>query len=118
MSDSAASIVRMQTVEGHLVARIGCPHVGQREAPILQDEVLALAPNHGHRVAIDFKDVTMLGSLGLGALITLTKTCKGAKGTLVIFNIDDMIRELIKMSRLDRVLTIANDEAGALKVLR
>ncbi|MEM1423738.1 MAG: STAS domain-containing protein [Planctomycetota bacterium] len=118
MSDHDVSIVRLQSVDGRLIARIGCPHVGQREAPILQDEILAEADAHGHRVAIDFSQVTMLGSLGLGALITLTKTCKSNKGQLVIFGIDDMIRELIKMSRLDRILTIAGDEAAAIKAMR
>ncbi|GAB4552883.1 MAG: hypothetical protein Tsb0013_15250 [Phycisphaerales bacterium] len=118
MNDPDASIVRIQSVDGRLIARIGCPHVGQREAPILQEEILAHAPAHGHRVAIDFSDVTMLGSLGLGTLITLTKTCKAEKGDLVLFAIDDMIRELVKMSRLDRVLTIAEDEARAIKALR
>jgi anti-anti-sigma factor len=118
MPDSEASILHSETIDGCLVARIACPHVGQREAPIIQSEVEHRAPDHAHRVAIDFADVTMLGSLGLGALITLTKTCKSEGGKLVIFNVDAPIRELVKMSRLDRVITLCADEPEALKKAR
>jgi len=118
MPDSEASILHTETIDGCLVARIACPHVGQREAPIIQGEVEHRAPEHGHRVAIDFADVTMLGSLGLGALITLTKRCKGEGGTLLIFNVDAPIRELVKMSRLDRVIAMCDDEHEALKKAR
>lgn len=117
MDHSDASIVRTETLNGCLIARIVCPHVGQREAPILQADVLAMAPASSHRVAIDFSNVTMLGSLGLGTLISLTKECRENKGDVVIFGIDQPIRELVKMSRLDRILTIKDDETGALKAL-
>lgn len=117
MSAPDASIVRLQTVQGRLIARVSCPHVGQREAPILQQEILAQAESVGHRVAIDFSGVTMLGSLGLGTMISLTKTCKENKGQLVLFAIDDQIRELVKMSRLDRILKIEHSEDAALKAL-
>ncbi len=60
----------------------------------------------------------MLGSLGLGTLITLTKLCEAEKGRLVLFAIDAPIRELVKMSRLDRVLTIMDNEVSALKALK
>ena len=117
MDHSDASIVRTETINGCLVARVVCPHVGQREAPILQSDVLALAPASSHKVAIDFSSVTMLGSLGLGTLISLTRECRAHKGDVVLFSIDQPIRELIKMSRLDRVLKIKDDERGALKAL-
>ncbi len=117
MSDQEASIVRIDR-EGHrVIARVVCPHLGQREASIFYEEVSNAAKPAGHRVAIDFTGVTMLGSMGLGQLVRITTDCKAGKGKCVVFGLDPQILELVKMSRLDRAMVIKDNEKAALKAL-
>ena len=112
---SEASFVQLDVCSGVLVARITCPMVGQREAPIVQEEIETAASKGRWHVVIDLSDVTMLASMGLGTLITLSKSCKAHGGKAVAFGLNDELKKLVKMTRLDRVLTIAKNRDAALK---
>lgn len=96
-------------------ARVTCNNIAQRESPILQAELLSAAASANHRVLVDLSDVTMITSVGLGALITLHKACKEAKGKFVLINLQPDILSILKLSRLDKLFTIADSEPKALK---
>ncbi len=96
-------------------ARVTCNNIATREAPIVQAECLAAAAKANHRVLVDLADVTMITSVGLGALITLHKACKEAKGKLVLLNLKPDILNILKLSRLDKLFTIVESEPKALK---
>lgn len=96
-------------------ARVTCNNIATREAPIVQAECLAAAAKANHRILVDLADVAMITSVGLGALITLHKSCKEAKGKLVLLNLQPDILNILKLSRLDRLFVIADSEHKALK---
>lgn len=102
---------------GAAVGRVHAHNVGQREAPIIQEELLAVAKATGSRAALDLSRVTMMGSLALGTIVAITKECKADGGKLVLFGLSDQLHGLFKMSHLDRLLTIVQDEKAALKKL-
>lgn len=118
MTQTQKSIVDVEKVDGVVIARIHCPTVGEREAPIIRDEVLREAKLHGHRLALDFTEVTMMGSLALGTLVTISKECSGGGGRLALFGLNGNLTEVLKMTRLDKMLPIYKDEAAAMKKLR
>lgn len=105
-SPGAAHVVR---------ARITCNNIATRESPIVQAELLAAGASANHRLLVDLADVTMITSVGLGALITLHKACKEGKGKLVLVNLRPDIQSILKLSRLDRLFTIVESETKALK---
>lgn len=112
-----ASIVYMELVGGAAVGRIVCPAVSTREAPIVQEEASAFASQFGWKLALDFSNVTLLSSVGLGILITLTKRCKEGGGRLALFGLSRDLVALVKLTKLDKLLAIADDEAGAIKLV-
>jgi len=112
------SIIDIRHVEGVVIGRIHCPTVGEREAPIIKDEALREAKLAGHRLALDFTEVTMMGSLALGSLVTISKECTAGGGRLALFGLNNNLTEVLKMTRLDKMLPIYKDEASALKKIK
>lgn len=97
-----------------LVCRVVPNKVTEREAGVIENEIADAAPPADWKVAVDLSDVTLLASAGLGALLTLNKKCRDAKGRLVVFGLSDDILGMMKIARLDRVLTILPDRDAAL----
>lgn len=101
-----------------LIARIVPSKVTEREAAVIRDEVNAAAEPAGWRVAIDLSEVTLLASAGLGALLTINKSCREGGGQLAVFGLGEDILGMMKIARLDKVLQIKPDREAALKVFR
>lgn len=110
----ASSFVSTRTVGGVTVATLHCEKLAEREAGILQGELLAAAKANAWKIALDVSEVMLLASVGLGALVTLNKDCKAGGGRLVVFGVVEEIREVLRVTRLERVLTIAKDQESAL----
>lgn len=115
---SEKSIISIETRDAVTIGRIACPTVGEREAPIIKSEALAAAQSTKARLALDFSAVTMMGSLALGTLVTISKDSKAAGGKLVLFGLNKNLADVLKMSRLDKLLAIAKDEDAAVKKAR
>lgn len=100
-----------------VIVRVEREKVGEHEAPIIQHEVTQAASPHGWRVAMDLSMVTLLASAGLGTLITLNKLCKSSGGKLALFGISEDILAVMKLTRLNTLLTISNDQESAVKAV-
>lgn len=100
-----------------VIVRVEREKVGEHEAPIIQQEVTQAASPHGWRVAMDLSAVTLLASAGLGTLITLNKLCKSSGGKLALFGISEDILAVMKLTRLNTLLTISNDQESAVKAV-
>lgn len=112
-----SSFVTLDMSGAHPVARVVCPTVGQREAEIIQRELLEAADKHRHRLAVDLTDVTMLTSMGIGALVTIHNSCKKAKGKVAFFGIRPEIQDVLSITRMDKFFIIKKDRDGALASL-
>ncbi len=113
MPGEEASMVQVSAENGVAVARLLAPSISQREAPIIQAEIVKAAPGSGWKVVLDFTDVTMLGSMGLGMLITLTKQCQTGGGKMAMHGMSKSLNDLVRLTKLDRLLVIAPDRAAA-----
>jgi len=91
--------------------------LGGRESQILQDELAAAAGRFAWRLAVDFAAVSLLSSMGLGALVTLHRKCREERGVLAIYGLKPELVELLKITQLNRVLNVAPDVAGAMKAI-
>ena len=97
------------------IARVVCPSIGQRESAIVGDELSALGERTGWRFVVDLSDVTVITSVGLGVLITLQKSSSSKKGRIALFGLGKELKQLIRMTKLDRMLTVAEDGPSAIK---
>lgn len=65
------------------------------------------------RVLLSLAEATFIDSTGLGWLLRCNKDFREASGRLVIHSVPPIILDVIKVMRLEEVLTLAEDEASA-----
>jgi anti-sigma B factor antagonist len=114
---STSAFLEVKQIDRGAVARITCPAVGQREAPIVEEELKTAAGGANNRLIIDMSSVTVLGSMGLGMLVTITKRCRDGGGRLAIIGLSPALLDLIRLTKLDKFLVIAKDEVAAIEKL-
>lgn len=110
--------LKARLADGVLVASLTCEKLGEYESGIIQADIVAAAPASGWKLAIDFKDVQMVASAGLGLIVSLNKLAKSNKGGLVLYNLNSFLAQLLRTTRLNGGLSIKSDEASAIKSLK
>lgn len=104
-------------VDGVLLGTVKVEKLGEYEAGVIEQELHGLLAQTGCKLALDLASVQIIASVGLGLLVSLNRYVKGKKGKMVLFNLSDNIRGVLKMTRLDTGLNIAPGQAGAMKAL-
>lgn len=113
----SAQFVHIEREQMCVVARVVSPKLAEREAAILQSEIIDAARSLSPRVALDMTSVGFLASAGLGALISVHKHCKEAGGRLILFGLGEDTLNLLRVARLDKLLDIKLDRPAAIKAL-
>lgn len=88
-------------VEGQLVA-------GNRQQ--LRDAVVSEIDRGTRSFVIDFAEAGYVDSAGLGALVSLSKKIREASGSLRLANLNDDLRTLFELTRLDTLFAL--DDKG------
>ncbi|MFG0275444.1 MAG: STAS domain-containing protein [Phycisphaerales bacterium] len=103
--------------KGVLVATIKASNVSQYEADVIGEQLQREAPGAGWKIAIDLAQVKLLASAGLGMLVALGNTARAKKGKLMIAGAGPEVTQVMKMTRLDRIVPMAKDIDVAVKKL-
>lgn len=106
---------KITPLPGVTLAQVTIEKVGDREAPIVQKEVIDGSLATRHRVALDLSPVRMLTSAGIGMLVTINKAAKSAGGALCVFGVSDDIMQVLKITNLHRLVAMADSQDAALK---
>lgn len=70
------------------------------------------------RIVLDFEKVQYLSSQAIGIVLTMNKKLSALKNSkLVLCGIGPRLQELLKITRLDRLLTIKPSQREAVKVV-
>jgi len=91
-------------IEGQLVA-------GNRQQ--LKQSVLDELERGGRRFLIDFADTGYIDSSGLGVLVSLSKKIREERGELRLSNLNDDLRTLFELTKLDTLFKLDGDQYGA-----
>jgi anti-sigma B factor antagonist len=86
--------------------------VGNRRE--LKDEVLSRLGEGDDKFVLDFEDASYIDSSGLGVLVSLSKRIREQGGELRLAGLDDDLRTLFELTRLDTLFQIADDRNAAL----
>lgn len=97
--------VTVVRVEGELV-------VGNRTA--LKDGVLERLAAGDRKFLVDFGEAGYIDSSGLGVLVSLSKQIREEGGDLRICGLDEDLRTLFELTRLDTLFDITEDRGTAL----
>lgn len=80
--------------------------VGFSNISELKELVSTEIASGNHNIAIDMSMVSVINSSGLGVLISLLTKINAVKGSLKLLNLNDKLKEIFQITRLDRVFDI------------
>ena len=100
------------------VVRVMDHKLHEHESTQLIAEFNAYLTNSGKRlIVMDYTDVEFVSSAGLGAMITVSRAVTELEGKMVLTGVNDNIMQVMKLTKLDRLLMIEKDLAKAQKRL-
>ena len=65
-------------------------------------------------IVLDFSQVGIVDSLGIGTILSILKQVKAQKGDLKLYNVDEDLVDLFRLMRLDRVFDIYDTRQEAI----
>lgn len=92
-------------VEGQLI-------VGNRQE--LKQKILEALEAGGRKFLIDFTHTGYIDSSGLGVLVSLSKKIRDEGGELKLAGLNEDLRTLFELTKLDTLFAISNTAADAL----
>ena len=87
--------------------------VGNRQE--LKDDVLKLLDGGARKFLIDFNDTAYIDSSGLGVLVSLSKKIREKGGEMRLSNLNEDLRTLFELTKLDTLFVIADSRDRALQ---
>lgn len=87
--------------------------VGNRQE--LKDEVIGLVDSGSRKFLIDFRDTAYIDSSGLGVLVSLSKKIREKGGEMRLSNLNEDLRTLFELTKLDTLFHIADSREQALQ---
>lgn len=81
----------------------------------LKDDVLKLLDSGTRKFLIDFRDTAYIDSSGLGVLVSLSKKIREKGGEMRLSNLNEDLRTLFELTKLDTLFHIADTRDQALK---
>ena len=100
--------VTVVDVEGQLI-------VGNRQE--LKQRVLEELDSGERRFVVDFKDTGYIDSSGLGVLVSLSKKIREQGGELRLSGLNEDLRTLFELTKLDTLFRITDSKSEALQGL-
>ncbi len=99
------------------VVAVRTPRLDGATAPQFKSYMVELMLNNVERIALDLSGVDFMDSIGLASLMSSVKTM-GGKGEIVLFGLNDKLRKLFAITKLDRgVFRIFPGETEAMAAL-
>lgn len=81
---------------------------------MFQSQIQQLLAQGYRSIGVNLAEVNKMDSSGMGALVRAYTSVKKNGGNLHAFAPSTQVRQMLKMVRLDTVLTLFDDEAAAL----
>jgi anti-sigma B factor antagonist len=103
---SKSGDVTLIEVEGQLI-------VGNRQE--LKQQVLEQLEDGDHKFVIDFANTGYIDSSGLGVLVSLSKKIRERGGELRLSSLNEDLRTLFELTKLDTLFRITDNKEQALE---
>lgn len=89
--------------------------VDLHHSPDLHAQLVEVADDRPKRLMLDLTEVPYMDSSGVGTLVEVFRRVSAYKGKMVLFGLNDRVRSVFEITKLDRFFTICEteDEAGS-----
>lgn len=116
MPEAPRRHLRLETIDGvTVVSFVESKIVSEESIQEVGDQLYSLVDTEGHRqLLLNFGNVQYLSSAALGKLINLKKRVTAAGGNVKLCCIHPELKVVFKITRLDNVFQIFDDEQAAL----
>ena len=116
MSQGSRRHLRLENVNGiTVVSFVDTKIVTEENIQEVGDQLYSLVEDEGHKqLLLNFGNVQYLSSAALGKLINLKKKVGAVKGKLKLCCIHPDLLEVFRITRLDQVFEIHDDQQAAL----
>ncbi len=107
----------IEEVDGVTIARFTDKKIlDESNIQIIGNQLFNLVDeDHRQKIILDFTNVEYLSSAALGKLITMDKKVKAAGGKLRLCSIRSDIKEVFKITRLDKLFQIMDNRDKAIE---
>jgi len=105
---------------GVLTAVLVGPSIGQREGAVISKMVRAeidAAPAPVSYVVLDCGKINFLNSAGLGSFIEIHNAAKARQGKIGLYRLSDDLKSVFKMTRLDKLFKMIDNEKALAKAV-
>lgn len=86
-------------------------------APVLKSELVVANAEGFKNIIVDLGNVKFVDSSGLSSLLIGHRLCKDEKGKFCLCGLNDTVKSLIKISKLDDVLHLYSTQHDAIEAL-
>lgn len=105
-----------------LTVKIAGPTVGNREAPIVSEEVLAAIDQlgKGHwlkHLVLDLSEVSFMSSVGLGLCINVRNRANGYSADAILYGVNNDLRKAMTLMKLDRIFKMVSGKDALAKAI-
>lgn len=116
MSQGSARHLRLESIDGvTVVSFVESKIVSEESIQEVGEQLYSLVDSEGHRqLLLNFGNVQYMSSAALGKLINLKKKVGAAGGKLKLCSIHPELKVVFKITRLDQVFEIFDEEQAAL----
>lgn len=104
--------IKIEEIDKIIILRL-LGRLDAASSSVLHDKLKVLFNDKHYVILLDFSNIDYLSSAGLRILLSFTKKCKENKGRLGIFNINEDVMEVIKLTGFDKILNIYKKEKEA-----
>jgi len=87
------------------------------ETSSLREHVKSLLSAGKKKIVLDLKNVTMIDSSGLGAMVTAYSSAKSGGASLRLCNLGARFNELLQITKLYTIFEVSNTEADAVSAM-
>ncbi len=87
------------------------------ETSSLREKVKSLLAEGKKKIVLDLKNVTLIDSSGLGALVAAYSSTKSSGASLRLCNLGSRSNELLQITKLYTVFEVSNTEADAVRAM-
>ncbi len=112
---SATNLVRTESVDGVLLAVLTTGSLSDYESGLVVGQIQKEAPNAHWRIVADFGEVQFMSSPGISLILTLVQDAKAHKGRLIICHLHEDIHDILRMTKVDKMITIVPTRDDAMK---
>lgn len=114
MNESNELIIDIDRSEkGMVVSPKGEIDLGR--SPALREQLGTLVAEGPGRIIIDLSGVTYMDSSGVATLVEALQQCRTANISLTLCSLQDRVRSIFEIARLDMVFTIADSLEQAME---